>query len=442
MRRSVLALALTTVALLQLPPPASAATGGYTMTPSSGPIGTMVTVRGTGCPDTDDWADGFDGALAFVNNVDGHGNFSGAYQVPFNSAPDGSFTFTFVVPRVGSGMNGAVLDPLPPGGYDILLSCGDNSTFTVTQGASPLVERWAGKDRYATSAAISAKSFTTGVNVAYVASGAGFADALSGAPVAGMTRGPVLLTAPTALPGPVASELSRLKPTKIVILGGTGAVSNAVKAKLDAYTTGAVERWAGRDRYATSAAISARSFGPGVKVAYVASGATFADALSGAPVAGMTRGPVLLTAPTALPGPVAGELARLKPTKIVILGGTGAVSNAVKAKLDTYTTGAVERWAGKDRYATSAAIAAKSFAPGSTGLNVAYLASGTGFADALSGAAVAGRTPGPVLLTAPTSLPGSVAAQLTRLKPHKGVVLGGTGAVSAAVAQKVAGFVH
>jgi putative cell wall-binding protein len=410
------------------------------MTPASGPIGTMVTVRGSGCPDTNEWAGGHDGAFAFVNNVDGHENFSGAYQVPFDVAPDSSFTFTFVVPRVGMGVNGTVLDPLPPGVYNTLMSCLDQqpATFTVTSGAAPLVERWAGKDRYATSAAISAKSFVPGAAVAYVASGAGFADALSGAPVAGMTRGPVLLTAPTSLPGSIATELARLKPKKIVVLGGAGAVSEAVKAKLDAYTTGAVERWAGKDRYATSAAISAKSFVSGPDVAFVASGAGFADALSGAPVAGKLRSPVLLTAPTTLPASIAAELARLKPKKIVVLGGAGAVSDAVKAKLDAYTTGAVERWAGKDRYATSATVSTKSFAKG---VNVAYVASGTGFADALSSAPVAGKSPGPVLLTAPTSLPSAVSTELSRLGPHKVVVIGGTGAVSAAVAQKLAAYI-
>ena len=52
-----------------------------------------------------------------------------------------------------------------------------------------------------------------------------------------------------------------------------------------------VTRLAGDDRYATSAAISASQFQPGVPVAYIASGLNFPDALSGAPLAGLAGGP-------------------------------------------------------------------------------------------------------------------------------------------------------
>src|SRR5690606_4645258 len=49
----------------------------------------------------------------------------------------------------------------------------------------PNVSRLAGPDRYATAAAISKSTFTAGVPVVYLASGATFPDALSGASSAG-----------------------------------------------------------------------------------------------------------------------------------------------------------------------------------------------------------------------------------------------------------------
>jgi SpoIID/LytB domain protein len=87
------------------------------------------------------------------------------------------------------------------------------------------------------------------------------------------------------------------------------------------------------------------------------------------------------------------------------------------------------RLAGSDRYATAAAIAAKF----GTNVPVAYVASGSGFADALAGAARAGSLGGPVLLTARDSLPSATTKALTALAPQRIVVLGKTGAVSAAV---------
>ncbi len=168
----------------------------------------------------------------------------------------------------------------------------------------------------------------------YLATGAGFADALSGAPAAGMQEGPVLLVTKTAIPAVVIAELIRLHPARIVILGGTGVVSDAVRTAAAAYTSGAVTRLGGADRYATAVAVSAATYAPGVAVVYLATGAGFADALSGAPAAGMQEGPVLLVTKTAIPAVVIAELIRLHPARIVILGGTGVVSDAVRTLVD------------------------------------------------------------------------------------------------------------
>ncbi|MBN9196723.1 MAG: cell wall-binding repeat-containing protein, partial [Microbacterium sp.] len=141
------------------------------------------------------------------------------------------------------------------------------------EGAVPSVTSLSGTDRYATSAAISAASFSPGVAVAYVASGAAFPDALSGA-AGGRGAAPVLLTRTDDLPSSIAQELTRLAPRRIVVLGGTGTVSDTVVAALGAYTTGTVTRLAGADRYETSAAISLAAFPAGAPVAYLASGET------------------------------------------------------------------------------------------------------------------------------------------------------------------------
>jgi hypothetical protein len=193
-----------------------------------------------------------------------------------------------------------------------------------------------GVDRFATSAAISAANFAAGVPVAYIANGYNFPDALSGAPVAVMKGGPVLLVRPGSIPDVVKAELKRLHPGKIVILGGTAVVSGVVSAALRVYTTGAVTRLSGADRFATSAAISAANFAAGVPVVYIANGFNFPDALSGAPVAGIKGGPVLLVGRNWIPDVVKAELTRLHPGKIVILGGTGVVSDLVSQQLFSY----------------------------------------------------------------------------------------------------------
>jgi spore germination protein YaaH len=98
--------------------------------------------------------------------------------------------------------------------------------------------RYAGSDRYATAAMISAKTFAPGTAVAYIANGGGFADALAGAAAAGTVRGPVLLATVNSLSVATATELKRLKPAKIIVLGGTSVIGSSVERQLNAYATG------------------------------------------------------------------------------------------------------------------------------------------------------------------------------------------------------------
>ena len=296
-----------------------------------------------------------------------------------------------------------------------------------------------GSDRYGTSAAISLAAFPTpGVPVAYVASGVNFPDALSAGPLAGVKGGPLLLTAPGSIPAAIAAELTRVKPVSIVVVGGTGAVSDTVKAKLAAYaTSGSVTRLSGSDRFGTSAAISNNgAFAPGVPVVYVASGMSFPDALAGGALAGIRKGPLLVTTPSKLPSAISAEVSRLNPGKVVILGGTAAVSATVQSQLGALVGSAkVTRIAGANRFATAAAASASYFRPG---LATAYVASGANFPDALSAAPAAILGKGPILLTSPTSLPAPTRDEIVRLASGQVVILGGTGAVSAGVRSTIA----
>jgi putative cell wall-binding protein len=301
---------------------------------------------------------------------------------------------------------------------------------TAAPASAATVQRIAGNDRYETAAAVSADAFDPGVPVAYVAVGNNFPDALAGAPAGVVGGGPVLLTRGEVLSPPTATELDRLTPGRIVILGGLSAVSAAVETALADHTDGTVTRIAGGNRNETAAMVSAAVFPDGAEVAHVATGAAFADALSGGPAAGVGDGPILLVEQNSIPPATVTELDRLDPDRIVVLGGSTAVSPQVEGSLSDYAP-LVRRYSGDDRYATSVAVSAGTFP---ADVPTAYLATGVGFADALAGGPAAGLAPGPLLLTRPECLPASVKAELDRLSPDKIVVLGGTTAVSDAAA--------
>lgn len=210
-----------------------------------------------------------------------------------------------------------------------------NSVMGLLKKYSPSVSRISGKDRYVVSAGVSKSTFKTGTRIAYVASGAIYTDALSASALAGHQGGPVLLTAKTILPDAIRAELTRLKPQQIVVLGGTGSVSNSVMNLLKRYSP-SVSRISGADRYDVSAAVSRSSYWVGTQTVYIASGAVYSDALSGSAAAARKGSPVLLTAPNVLPNSVRAELKRIRPQRIVILGGTGSVSNGVLHELQNY----------------------------------------------------------------------------------------------------------
>lgn len=297
--------------------------------------------------------------------------------------------------------------------------------------AAAAAERIAGDDRYATAAAVSRSAFAPGVPVVFVATGSSFPDALAGGAAAAALGGPVLLVQRDAIPPAAADELARLTPGRIVVLGGPAAVSDPVVSSLGSYTGGGVTRAFGATRYETAAAISRTAFAPGVPAVYVTTGTGFADALSAGAAAGASKVPVLLTAPDAVPAATADELTRLRPGRVIVLGGPAAIWPATSDALASYTVGAVSRLAGPDRYSTSAAVARTAY-PASA--PVVYLATGLGFADALAGGPAAVKTgPGPVMLVPRDCIPTPVQHEIDRLAPARLVLLGGPSAIGAGV---------
>lgn len=185
-----------------------------------------------------------------------------------------------------------------------------------------------------------------------------------------------------------------------------------------------VVRLAGADRTATAIAASQAVWASAGNNADTRSHAgavvlsrsdQFADALGGSALAAH-KGPLLLTSTTALEPTVRDEIVRVlgpvstrAPQTVYILGGERALSPAVaKAVADLGYT--VSRLAGPNRYATSVAIAgAISQHPWQV-----LVATGNGYADALSAGAAAGSATVPtvVVLTNDKTMPPETAAYL------------------------------
>jgi len=330
------------------------------------------------------------------------------------------------------------------------LGVGYDRTLYVADPAHQEIDRWTvnvpateaeveGTNRYLTAIEASKKAYPNGADVAVLATGENWPDALGGAALAGVLDGPLLLTPHDVLPASVAAELDRLNVKGVYVLGGTGAVSDDVLNAAKALTPlGAAERLGGLNRYETANKIAERvvslSSGTYDGAAFVCTGEDFPDALAAAPIAAANGWPIYLTQAAVLTPSTKTAMQSNTATHGYVIGGTGAVSAAVEAELDAAFID-FSRIGGANRYYTAAKLATKAF----EGMGMLWsrpaLATGLDFPDALAGGVLQGSDYSVLLLTRGTTLAPEAAAALTanRKMIYELRYLGGDGVLSPGV---------
>lgn len=313
--------------------------------------------------------------------------------------------------------------------------------LTSVATAAAKTNRLAGADRYGTAVAVSRAQYPGTAAAAVLASGANWPDALTAGVLARSAGGPLLLTRPDSLPSEVRTELIRLAPSELLVVGGAKAVAPEVLDALRQVLPSArVTRIAGASRYDTARAVAlevaTRNGAP--SAAILASGRNFPDALAAVPLGAKASWPILLADGNRLPGESAAAIQALGVREVIIVGGEKAVGE--DAKLTAANTGAVttaSRVAGSTRYATARAIADEAIARGilsSTGIGVA---TGRSFPDALAGGAYMADLGAPMVLA--DSMDDGLASWLSGMSDvDKLHVFGGTKGVSEPLTQQIA----
>lgn len=291
------------------------------------------------------------------------------------------------------------------------------------------VTRIGGDTRYDVAVGISLEYFPDGADTVYVTTGANFPDALGAAPAAALRDAPLLLVETGRIPAAVQAELARLDPEQIIVAGGPASVSPAVLTQLGTYAT-SVTRIDGPDRYEVSRGVTRDAFGDvGSDVAYIATGATFPDALSASAAAGSLDAPVVLLNGQAstLDNATAQLLVDLGVTDIRIAGGPASVSPGIESALGNVPgVTSVIRLTGVDRFVVSGATNRAAFASADS----VFIASGFTFPDALAGAAVAGALGVPLYVVPTSCIPGYVLDDFESWDVSDMQILGGPGSVS------------
>ncbi|WP_311433220.1 leucine-rich repeat protein, partial [Finegoldia magna] len=248
--------------------------------------------------------------------------------------------------------------------------------------------RVAGADRINTAVEVSKKYYKSAETV-IIANYEKFADSLSASALSKALKAPILLVKKDQLDSVVAQEIKRLGAKNVVVIGGDHSVDKA-KNSLAKYN---VQTIAGSDRYETSAKIAQEIIKrTGTTQAVIASGETFADALTVAPLANKNNMPILLVQPNNIPKATQEVLKQIKNT--IIVGGEKTISNQVANKLPNPT-----RIAGANRYET----AKKIYEYGFKDRKEVNIANGTNFADSL----VIGSIDCPILLAESNEVPES-----------------------------------
>jgi putative cell wall-binding protein len=296
----------------------------------------------------------------------------------------------------------------------------DGRTGYVTSGAlEPITSRAAGATRYETAIEISKEGWQDGADTVVLAQGMDFPDALAGAPLAYKYKAPILLTATANLTPATRKEIERLGADKVIILGSQVAVSKEVEAELVSMKLKEVKRIGGKDRFETAQLI-AKELGSTSGKAIVATGFEFPDALAVAPYAARNAIPILLTNPNYIPESTMQAL-QGKST-IYAIGGENALNAPVINKLP----GTVQQIAGETRYDTAADII-DAF---DLGDQQALVATGTGFADALTGAVLAAKKNASLLLVTKDNVWTPIEDIIKQRGIHNFTLLGGSDVVN------------
>lgn len=292
----------------------------------------------------------------------------------------------------------------------------------ATAFAADNVTRIGGADRFETANLIFKTFMADSAKGISLVNGYNFPDALSAGSLSAQASYAIVPVTTNSIPATSQDTINAVPSKQFAyIWGGNAAVSEAIGTQAtSAY--GDAYRAAGSDRYATSllAAYTDWEMDPAhSSKVYLASGAKFADALSGGVLAARDKANVVLVPPTGISAEVAQAFKDRGIRDAVILGGKASVSGDTESTLLSKGIGS-KRIAGSDRYETSKKILEAGWGQGYSG-KVIY-ASGENYADALAAVPAAYKMGVPIMLTGKTST--------TQPMSNPGWVVGGPNAVA------------
>lgn len=264
--------------------------------------------------------------------------------------------------------------------------------------ATPLTARIAGQDRYETVKKTTEYCFGTKVDNIVLATGTGFADAVSSEVMAQRLNAPLLLVGGQGITQEEALDFIHNNLAingKIHLIGGSGVFKADFSTLLRSKGVNNVEQFGGLDKYHTNSMLLEKSEVPQGSPIFMTSGDDFPDSMAISNIAANKGWPILFTNKAGIIDNSLDYVRELKPSTIYIVGGYAVVPQSIESEMAILAPQSkIVRISGEDRYATLAQVF-KTFNLSPTNL---VLAADSNLSDAFSASTIAAKTGDPFVM--------------------------------------------
>ena len=269
--------------------------------------------------------------------------------------------------------------------------------------SAPITEL-TGSDRYETAVKISKEGWKNGSDKVVIINGDVSIDGIISTPLATTYNAPILLVEKNNVPNSVKSELKRLNPKDVIIIGDENAISKTTANQIKSTVNASQTRLNGSNRYETSLLIAKEiDKNHDVEKVYItnANGGEV-DALTIAAKAGQDKQPIILTDKDSITDNTYKWLKSEDLQNAYFIGGPQMISTNVINKVNDITKDNVtnNRVYGADRHETNANVIKKFYTDDE--LEAVLVAKSDVLVDALAAGPLAANLKSPILITPKT----------------------------------------
>lgn len=269
-----------------------------------------------------------------------------------------------------------------------------------TTESSVKVTSMIGANRYDTAAKISKAGWSSGSSKVIIANGLNEMEGIISNPLAASYNAPILLVSDNAVRSETETELKRLNPSEVIIVGGTSSVKSSIESKIKSIVPKASVRRinaSGEINLSVAIAKEIDKVSPVNKI-YMTGTDGEADALSVAAKAGEEKAPILVTDKNSLSSSVSTWIKDNNISDAYFLGQNMVISDSVIKSADSIISGNVSgnRIGGANRNETNALVIDKFYK--TSDYNSIIVTKNRPLADAITSGVYASKLKVPIVL--------------------------------------------